>query len=58
MAANGLDARKRVVSKSFHRILDTYGRQTFTGARARVRCSARMCVCVCVCVCVEGGDAC
>lgn len=33
MAANPLAARKRIISKSFHRILDTYNRQTFTGER-------------------------
>ncbi len=35
MAANPLAAqqRKRSAAKSFHRILDTYSRQTFTGAR-------------------------
>jgi len=26
-----LGEKKRVISKSFHRILDTYSRQTFTG---------------------------
>jgi hypothetical protein len=31
MAANPLNVRKRIISKSFHRILDTYNRQTFTG---------------------------
>lgn len=33
MAANPLNVRKRIISKSFHRILDTYNRQTFTGTR-------------------------
>lgn len=32
MAANPLNVKKRMVSKSFHRILDTYSKQTFTGA--------------------------
>jgi hypothetical protein len=33
MAANPMNAKKRIISKSFHRILDTYNRQTFTGER-------------------------
>jgi len=37
MAANPLAARKRIISKSFHRILDTYNRQTFTGPPETVR---------------------
>jgi translation initiation factor 3 subunit C len=32
MASSPLSVKKRVISKSFHRILDTYNRQTFTGA--------------------------
>jgi hypothetical protein len=36
MAANPLNPKKRIISKSFHRILDTQNRQ----------------VCVCVCACV------
>jgi hypothetical protein len=32
MAANPLNQKRRMVSKSFHRILDTYSKQTFTGA--------------------------
>lgn len=35
MAANPLNVKRRMVSKSFHRILDTYSKQTFTGACAR-----------------------
>ena len=45
MAANPLNVKRRMVSKSFHRILDTYSRQTFTG-RGGV-------VALCVCICVE-----
>eukprot|EP00879_Flechtneria_rotunda_P010363 GHRR01010837.1.p1 GENE.GHRR01010837.1~~GHRR01010837.1.p1 ORF type:complete len:641 (+),score=259.16 GHRR01010837.1:1573-3495(+) len=37
MAANPLNVKKRVISKSFHRILDTYSRQTFTGPPETVR---------------------
>eukprot|EP00775_Hariotina_reticulata_P009995 gene9995-10150_t len=37
MAANPLGEKKRVISKSFHRILDTYSRQTFTGPPETVR---------------------
>lgn len=38
MAANPLNAKKRVISKSFHRILDTYSRQTFTGGSGFQSC--------------------
>lgn len=59
MAANPLAGRKRVASKSFHRILDTYSRQTFTGARggsqpAALRCAARAAACT-RCVAARGG---
>lgn len=31
MAANPLNPKKRIISKSFHRILDTYNRQVWCG---------------------------
>lgn len=37
MAANPLNPKKRMVSKAFHRIMDTYGRQIFTGPPENVR---------------------
>uniref|UniRef100_A0A383WAN8 Eukaryotic translation initiation factor 3 subunit C n=1 Tax=Tetradesmus obliquus TaxID=3088 RepID=A0A383WAN8_TETOB len=37
MASSPLSVKKRVISKSFHRILDTYNRQTFTGPPETVR---------------------
>eukprot|EP00882_Tetradesmus_deserticola_P006590 GHRQ01006939.1.p1 GENE.GHRQ01006939.1~~GHRQ01006939.1.p1 ORF type:complete len:782 (+),score=486.53 GHRQ01006939.1:187-2532(+) len=37
MASSPLAVKKRVISKSFHRILDTYNRQTFTGPPETVR---------------------
>lgn len=37
MAANPLNPKKRLMSKSFHRVLDTYNRQMFTGPPENVR---------------------
>uniref|UniRef100_A0A7S3VP13 Eukaryotic translation initiation factor 3 subunit C n=1 Tax=Dunaliella tertiolecta TaxID=3047 RepID=A0A7S3VP13_DUNTE len=37
MAANPLNPKKRIISKSFHRILDTQNRQMFTGPPENVR---------------------
>lgn len=37
MAANPLNPKKKMISKSFHRILDTYNRQMFTGPPENVR---------------------
>ncbi|KAL6745259.1 eukaryotic translation initiation factor 3c [Haematococcus lacustris] len=37
MAADPLNPKKRIISKSFHRILDTYNRQMFTGPPENVR---------------------
>ncbi|GIL91165.1 hypothetical protein Vretimale_18799 [Volvox reticuliferus] len=37
MAANPLNAKKKMISKSFHRIWDTYARQAFTGPPENVR---------------------
>ena len=37
MAANPHNVKRRMVSKSFHRILDAYARQTFTGPPESVR---------------------
>jgi len=47
MASSPLNVKRRVISKSFHRILDTYSKQTFTGAllaggrRGAVACTWR-----------------
>ena len=53
MAANPLNVKRRMVSKSFHRILDTYSKQTFTG-------EGTSCVVVCahVCLCVRAARVC
>lgn len=54
MAANPLNAKKRIISKSFHRILDTYNRQTFTGEPASTEapicmpCFSMQLVAVCI----------
>lgn len=45
MASNPLNAKKRIISKSFHRILDTYNRQTFTGMWGCVWMLTLGCVC-------------
>mmetsp|Transcript_33430 Transcript_33430/g.84725 ORF Transcript_33430/g.84725 Transcript_33430/m.84725 type:complete len:947 (-) Transcript_33430:272-3112(-) len=37
MAASPLNPKKRIISKSFHRILDSYARQMFTGPPENVR---------------------
>ena len=37
MAADPLNPKRRMFSKSFHRILDTYSRQMFTGPPENVR---------------------
>jgi translation initiation factor 3 subunit C len=37
MAANPLNPKKKMISKSFHRVLDTYNRQMFTGPPENVR---------------------
>lgn len=37
LAASRVDAKRRMVSKAFHRILDTYSRQMFTGPPENVR---------------------
>jgi len=37
MASNPLNPKKRMISKSFHRILDAYNRQNFTGPPENVR---------------------
>lgn len=37
MAANPLNPKKKMISKSFHRIWDTYARQAFTGPPENVR---------------------
>lgn len=47
MASSPLSVKKRVISKSFHRILDTYNRQTFTGA---LRAVSGICSCLFACI--------